>query len=128
MSIEITEGTIGIWYTELPNNEGNWMAGAKRDPDGTYDVTYRFRYYRDEKTFESSDERRWEGFKIDSKKSDAVTRITSSLRFVQQHLGGNSYEVLRGTGSIKQFMEEFEKLPFVHVRRMSKKECESCLS
>jgi hypothetical protein len=61
MTIEIHEHThvYKIWYVDMLPNVGNMLAIVLRDPPGEWRATYRFRWYRDDKTFDSKDERSW---------------------------------------------------------------------
>jgi len=64
MPIEFKEGVryIGIFFVEWPNF-GNVDAGnlllALWEEDGRAKFKYRFRYFRDEKVFDSQDVRNW---------------------------------------------------------------------
>ena len=112
MTIMFTEKTQATWYVSLPG--GNWIASVDKTEKG-FEGTYRFRWYKDEKAWDSDDVKTW--LKVDGE--DLAAGI-NSFRFIANKLkklgGGEFYEVLRGTGTNEQFFEEFKKLPFVHIR------------
>ena len=55
MSIELTEKIVGIWFVDL-DNESDWLGAMERTDEG-YQVTYRFRYYVDDKAHDSDDKK-----------------------------------------------------------------------
>jgi major membrane immunogen (membrane-anchored lipoprotein) len=122
VSIEITDRTQGIWYVTIP--DGDWMGHIEAQDGGRVKVLYRFRYYKGPEIWDSKDVRNWY-----SAEADDLTKAVEVMRVVTQKLkasgGGESWEVLRGSGSVNQFFEEFKRLPFVHVKKVSKDEYEA---
>jgi hypothetical protein len=116
MSIEITDGTQALWYITIPN--GDWMAGINAQDGGGFKLTHRFRYYRDNEAWDSKDEKRWYSGEIDdlAKGIEAVRLIVQKLK---EAGAGQSWEILRGTGSIEEFTAQFMRLPFVHAKRQN---------
>lgn len=56
MSIVISEKILGTWY--VPFTGGDWLAAIERGSDA-YHLIYRFRYYVDDKSFDSDDTKNW---------------------------------------------------------------------
>lgn len=47
-----------IWFAEFPHGEGDFFACVFRHgPDKPWEARYRFRYYRDDKAFDSTDKK-----------------------------------------------------------------------
>jgi hypothetical protein len=56
--IVIDEKLVGMWQVGLPKSD--WLAGVREIvPEEKYELVYRFRYYKDEKVFESQDTKNW---------------------------------------------------------------------
>jgi len=69
MTITIDENFIALWYILL-SDSSDFMAGLTRNLSGTLECTYRFRYYKDDKTgLDSDDEKHWYSFSIDPEKT-----------------------------------------------------------
>lgn len=112
--IEITDETRALWYLDLPG--GNWTAHLSRR-DGRAHLRFRFRWYKDGNAFESEDEKHAYVVK-DSADSDHVmiAKVRRMILEMQSIGAGNSYELLRGTGTLDEFFNQFLELPFVHAR------------
>jgi hypothetical protein len=54
---EIVKGRYWAAIGFLSAHDRDWLCGVYRDGDGAWTVVYRFRYYRDDKAHDSSDER-----------------------------------------------------------------------
>lgn len=85
MMIEFNEQSyiIGIWYSSDPITGNNWLASAMRDPENPdcYKGSYRFRYVKDNKIFDSQDEKRWMNFKCEKNLSeDEIIEIMEKLQ------------------------------------------------
>lgn len=52
---------LGFWYSNDPQTNNNWLCCIVRDDasDGDWKGWYRFRYKKDEKIFDSDDEKSW---------------------------------------------------------------------
>lgn len=115
--IEITEKTVGIWYIQL-NYKTDFMAAITEiEPDTEYNVTYRFRYYMDDKLFfESNDKKNWYSWSGKKTKNQVIALVKDMIN-VQVLLGasGKIYEILND-GNYNDFIERFTNAPFAHKR------------
>lgn len=63
MMIELNDESyiVGIWFSSDPVSNNNWMSGFIKDPDNLkrYKGWSRFRYNKDDKVFDSEDEKIW---------------------------------------------------------------------
>ena len=126
MSAELTERTLGIWYADLEADGatvGNWIASVEHALEGGYLMIYRFRFYRDEKIFNSDDER--SGGEVRSPELAKLIACCRMMLGVHKARGSKTYELLRGTDSTDEFTKRLLAAPFAHARQVSKEEYES---
>jgi hypothetical protein len=109
VTIEITNRTQGVWFVAL--KQGDWMATIEVPSDGGCKIVYRFRVYRDDKVWGSDDSTRWtEAITTDVPNGIQLVRKMADL--LAQEPGANKpYELIRGTGTITQFVEQLGTLP-----------------
>jgi hypothetical protein len=114
VSIEVNDRTVGFWFVTIPN--GDWMAGLQALDGGRFKLQYRFRYYKDDKAFDSDDKKNWYSGEGDDYGS-AVRTLRMVAEALKQQAKGEMWEVLRGDGTVNDFMDKFMKLPFVHAKK-----------
>ena len=116
--INITDRTIAIWYVQLGIGErgSDWLASIWRDDDGIKG-TYRFRYYRGDQSLQfedSQDVKHWVELDLCEYTEEKTIHV---MRVMAESLadlsGGEKWELMMGTGTVTQFMDEYKKLPFV---------------
>lgn len=118
MTIEITEKSIALWYVEIPHPPQNLMAHLARGENGAFDLVYRFRYKRDNKAFDSKDDKSWYGGTITNHtEAQALEKMRMLIGILAKKSSGQLYELLRGTGTVEQFMEQLGKMPWAHMRK-----------
>ena len=127
MSVEFTERTLAIWYADIEANGatvGNWIASIEQVLDGAdYLLTYRFRWYRDEKIFDSDDER--SGATL---RTPELEKLIACCRAMIEHhaaRGSKTYELMRGNDSMQQFFDRLVDSPIAHAKQVSPEEYES---
>lgn len=119
--MEFTERTIGVWYVQLLTGEcgQDWLASLWRDDDGIKG-SFRFRYYRGDQSLqfeESQDVKHWYEIDLHSKtEADAIGVFRGMAEKLAEGSGGEKWELMMGTGGVKQFGEEFLKLPFASAK------------
>ena len=125
MSIELNEHIRGIWYVSW--GTADWMAGVWQNEDSQPEARYRFRYYKDQGPWDSKDEKHWYDIKpqTDAQVSMAelIATISKMAEFIETAQKGKKWELIRGNSTLEQFMTEFSKLPFVHLKELSSKDC-----
>jgi hypothetical protein len=96
MAIEIDEKIVAIWYLRtLPDQD--WMAGLRElEPNQKYSFTYRFRYYKDDKAFDSKDVKNWYEGTVNSTRNEAI----EAFRFL-----GKTMEVM-ATDKLYEFIND----------------------
>lgn len=114
MTMIINEQTIGMWNVAL-GERGNWLAHLARDDKGIV-LTYRFRWYRDDKTYDSGDKKNW--YRAESKTMNASQGIEVMRRTFNEIMAASArnkgWELLRGERSMDDFMTELFKMPGMH--------------
>jgi hypothetical protein len=126
MSAELTERTLGIWYADIENGGatvGNWIATVEHALEGGYLMTYRFRWYRDEKIFDSQDER--SGGEVGSGELEKLLACCRLMLKAHAARGSSTYELMRGADTVEQFTQRLIASPFAHSKKVSKEEYES---
>jgi len=126
MTMELSENTIGIWYVQT-SETSDWLMTVNEDNE-SYDMTYRWRYYEDDKNFDSDDRKTWYSGTI-AKTTTSREKLLAGMRGTVELMlkfpeAGKSWELLVEDHDIKAFMKKFESLPFVHMEVMPIKEAE----
>lgn len=118
--IEFDENIVAIWYLVTIQNHQDWMAAISEvEPDNKYMLRYRFRYYKDDKVFDSDDKRNWYEGTCTGTRNYVIATIRFIAQQLEQKADGELYEVINDHG-YDQFMREFQQQPFVFMR-MEKK-------
>jgi hypothetical protein len=118
MTIQVNENTLWVGYTET--NQGNWIGAINKVDDG-FDLTYRWRYYEDDKSFDSKDRKSWYSFvappSVDPK--ELIDTVHDLLFTMAGAMGKTPYEAVRGDRSYKEFSDDFEKFPNMKRQRVN---------
>lgn len=110
--IEINEKTIGIWAVHL-GSRGDWLGHLARGAKGI-ELKYRFRWYRDDKLYEESkDKKNW--YRVESRAMSEAQGIEVVRGAYQEILTASvrnkGWELLRGERSVEEFMAELFAMP-----------------
>jgi hypothetical protein len=130
--IEITERSLAFWYVQ--GKRMDWLAHIETTdvPDG-FKLTYRFRYYTEKMKWDedewdnSKDRKSWYSLKGKGiAKGIEATRVVAEMTKAkaQSEGRGEMWELLRGTGTVRDLMKQYAALPFVHMKQVSKEEFE----
>jgi hypothetical protein len=108
----------------MGQHDQDWLCSVSEHDDGIH-IDYRFRYYNDDKTFDSEDTKNWYKAVVPKDETPSALEIAKDLTAKLSEMSGcPSYELIRGESTFEQFMEEFATLPFVDMKSMSKEEAE----
>lgn len=127
MNIDLGESVRAIYFASGDNCD--WMAGVNELPNGCVNVCYRFRYYDPadpgNDAWSGKDKRSWFGAEGKPGKPTLKTALKTMQRLMDAlqergftPRGGIACKLLRGNMTHKQFMREFQALPFVSVRTL----------
>ena len=117
MTIKFTEKTVGIWAVDLLNSS-DFLGSVWRD-GGDYIMAYRFRYYEDDKTFDSKDRKNWYEARMPADKveeQDLIDAMRTVVKMMWKGSGGQRYELLMGSGGVEQMMAELKKWPMISMK------------
>jgi hypothetical protein len=115
--LNIDEKTVGIWFLAL-TDDCDWMCGvSETEPEKKYQINYRFRYHKDDKVFDSADEKSSYGVKASCTRSFAIAtvrHIASEMK--AKGAIGEIDELLMQDGDVDRFLKEFRDKPYVYIR------------
>lgn len=115
--IDLNENTycLGLWYLEGDGKD--WLAAVTRDGDGPMTLRYRFRYYVDDKAFDSNDRKNW--YKATCPPHLTEDEIVASIdalvsKMVSEGMRKPWRRVVRG--GAEKTMTALRAAPFVHIQ------------
>lgn len=114
--IQLDDKIVGIWFLEtMPGQD--WMASLREiEPDKKYELVYRFRYHKDDKPFDSADEKSWYSGKVEGTRQYAILGLREAGKQMERVATGKLYEYLNDKG-FDDFWKRFQDAPFVFLRR-----------
>lgn len=122
--IELKEKTLvdTIWFTG--SVEADWLGIVMKQPDAPWYALYRFRYHKDDKFWDSDDERSWYKFENHSSETGPeklVAAIGALAQMCAVRYGGklHTYDV---KGSGMDAMDVFQNAPWSSVRQVEEDE------
>ena len=121
MTIELNERTVGVWFIQLTPAQ-DWLASIFTTDEGELKAIYRFRYYVDDKAFDSEDKKNWWEMTSTKTIAETVENFREIYDKLWQLSGGDHYEILMDENGMDDFTERFRKLPFVNSMEISKEE------
>lgn len=116
--INLTENTycLGLWYVQ--GDGCDWLAAVTREPNEPFVMRYRFRYYVDDKGFDSDDVKSWwEARFPDLDENKIIRSIDKSVTDLQRGgfaIGEPWRAIVRG--SSEAAMDALKTAPFVHLQ------------
>jgi len=115
--IEFTENTycLGIWY--LQDETRDWLAAVTRE--GEFVARYRFRYYRDDKAWDSDDVKNWWEARCPGKTEDQIIAMIDDVAAALRRQGFSTSEPWRRIvrGNSEAVLEALKQAPFSHIRQ-----------
>lgn len=122
--ITIDDNTLALWQFELPTHiaNGNYLAALSRGAENkecSHTLTYRFRYYVDDKIgFESDDKRSWYSLQFKGPLTDdaAIQRARVAVTFTASLAGVEPSEFLAGSKGADGLMEQLKHNNHFHAR------------
>ncbi len=127
--IVIDEGIRAIFYTPF-EDRADYLCAIRDNPDGAgYLVISRFRYYADNRgdPFDGRDHKQWFKGVMEQPLDAILARLRELARGLTELSGllGRlsdepvSYELVRGSLPLEDFVVKFQALPFAHSRTMN---------
>jgi len=122
IGILMDEKIVAIWFLATIPGHQDWMAGLREIvPDEKYELTYRFRYYEDDKIFESKDKKNWYEGEVSGTRSYCIAAVRSVGQMMAKvTAGGQKLYELVNEGDLAEFGRRFRDMPFAFARMESK--------
>jgi len=114
----IDEQFLGTWFVVFGDGGGDWACSLRRSSGGGHhELTYRFRYYTDNKAHFSEDRKTWFSARANFKSdADAVRACTELAENFAEACGGTLHAMpLRAGESLTEFMERLKAQPWAHA-------------
>ena len=121
MTIELDENIyiVGMWFSSDPISGNDWLATIIRDPDHPtrYKGSYRFRYIKDDKIFDSEDEKSWTDFTCEDNIPE--TQIIEGMAYLQEAIsaGYPDMDKIIVQDGIDKFFELAEGKPWMNIKQ-----------
>lgn len=110
-----------LWFALLPDNEGDMLGMCYRDsPEVGWKITYRFRYYKDEKVWGSEDIKNV--YQVDPKVPEMdPAKLIEVFDGMVDYMDQNGCKVTKVVvnGGQTELLAAFEQLPFAHAKEVS---------
>lgn len=122
MALRLDETIRAVYF--LSGRDQDWMAAVNEPTAGTFDMTMRFRYYDPDDpgndAWSGQDRKQWRRV-LGTPGSPTLDEAIGALHGVMTTMqdmgfspsGGIACEHLRGSMTLREYMDEFRKLPFV---------------
>ncbi len=103
-----------VWFVQFEG--GDWLGGLMRRETG-FELRFRWRYYRDEKAFNSSDIKNEYRWLIPRDLEKALTDVAFVVRTIVMAKRGRPYQCIREGRTTEAMARYWFALPFNHVER-----------
>ena len=114
--------TVGIWYLVLVRDNTDIMAAVTEvEPDKRYKLDYRFRYYADDKVFNSEDKKSWYHLEAQITKEKMISLARGMFTALEIAADGLLCEILNNT-DILDFERRLKAAPFMHWKEPTEAE------
>lgn len=121
--ITCDEKVVAIWFINTTETQ-DWMACLREvKPEEEYELIYRFRYYKDDKAFDSEDEKSWYKGRITGTRAYVLASTRAVAKIMEEFAAGKLYELVN-EGDYEAFVKKFMDAPFVYAKQVSKEEYE----
>jgi hypothetical protein len=120
--ITITDKTIGLWYLDTIPGKQDWLAAITEIvPDSQYELVYRFRYYKDDKAFDSEDIKNWFRVAITGTKAYTIASMREVAKTMLSKSTGKLSEILN-EGDTDKFMQKLMDSDFAYAKMATPQE------
>jgi hypothetical protein len=110
-----------MWFVE--GGDRDWLAAVFKKKGEKWKLTYRFRYYRDDKAHDSSDEKKWWSFTANSDDDNNEQALCKSTDVVagmtQEHFGlpgGKVHKIILKTDRAADVIAAMGREKWAHFR------------
>lgn len=109
---------VGLWYSENPQTLDNWMCAVWKDKDDErWNVFYRMRYKKDDKIFDSKDEKSWYGFACSGKTQEyQMIKTIDDMQRIGISIMMPKHDRLLIQGGFNDFLEKGKDKKWLHLK------------
>jgi hypothetical protein len=104
-----------VWFISDPDEGVDWFAAARHDDEGKWIFTYRFRYYADDRTHDSKDEKRFYVVECENE-GDAIDAGNKAADMISQGHGLQVEHVLIKSDKSDFIQSLMARQPWVHTK------------
>lgn len=123
MTIELTESSyiVGIWFSSDPITGNDWLCTAIRDPEHPtrFKASSRFRYVKDDKIFDSEDEKSWADFTSQDHATEEDVIHVMELLQKEIEQGYPDKDKIIVQGDINKFFKLAAGKPWMNMKQVS---------
>lgn len=123
MDFKQEDYVLGVWFAEKKNGD-NWLMTIKQKQGTTdcWEGEYRFRYKKDDKIFNSEDEKNVYSLGIDGESEDQIVeKLNGLFEVIKTEYTAHS-EYVEIKGGMEKFMFRLAQCPWSNIKRFSGKE------
>lgn len=113
----ITDKTVGLWYLQTTPKQ-DWVGTLTEvEPDKEYELIYRFRYYKDDKAWDSADEKSWYKATITGHDKDyCIESVRTMINILAAAAQSEKPVEFLNTNGAEDLMNRFMAAPFVSAK------------
>lgn len=114
----VLNDAVAIWSVGL--SDGDWLAAVLKT-SGELEAVYRFRWYKDKRTFDSADIKNWYKIKLKGgQEVDYIKQLRDIYEVVQRMFGADrGWEIIRGERSEEEFGRLLLSMPGITSKTVS---------
>lgn len=115
---------VGMWFSEDPITGDNWMACVIADPEkkGYFKGWARTRFIKDNKIFDSDDEKRWQSFESRSGQTENYMINTMSEIQASASIVFKKIDKIIVKGNLKKLMKLSKNHPWMNIKCVDAKD------
>jgi hypothetical protein len=114
--ITFDEKIVAVWFVLTIPDRQDWLAAVREiEPDAKYELTYRLRYYKDDKAFDSNDKKNWYGGTVTGTRNYIILSMRKVADMLASVSKAKVYEVVNDKG-LDQFLRDFQDQPYAFAR------------
>lgn len=107
-----------LFLGKAPVDGVDWLCGIRElELDKRYEIIYRFRYYKDDKPFDSADKKNWYEAVVSGTRSYTLAVIRELGQVLRSASSDPaSYHEFINEGDFKAFTKKCQAAPFMYLR------------
>lgn len=122
MTIELDNNSyiVGMWFSSDPKTNNDWLACVIKDPENPlkYKGWSRFRYTKDEKIFDSEDEKSWTQFSSQEGHTEQamIDFMEMSQKVIETGYPDKDHIIVKG--NLEKLIELSKTKPWMNIKHV----------